>query len=206
MIRQLVLLLSIFSVFAVSCSHHKKIQVAVKPVQAPATVEAVDTNTYVPFTRDLYLKLKQYNIDIKKVQFFIDQQLVLDRYIDINKAEINSGVVKFVNGRNTNEIVIPALTPCVVDSVDADGFRVSFEKGSNNIFKFINNKYSPDFFVFTGSNWKDGTAEIYYDKQPYRVSCVNCSSVAEVKLVVKQSDMDKSEKKTKVIIGRKVEF
>lgn len=204
--RLSLLILSVVAIFAVSCSHHKKVQVPVKSVEVPKVVEpAVDTNTYVPFTRDLYNRLKAYNIYIKKVQFFIDQQVVLNRYIDVNKAEIKSGVVKFENGRYTNEIVVPALTPCVVDSVDYDGFRVSFEKGSLNNFKFINNKYSPDFFVFTGTNWKEGTAEVYYDKQIYRASCANCSSISEVKLMVKQSDMDKSEKKTKVLQGRKVD-
>ncbi len=199
--------LIVISVFAVACRHHKKIQMPIKPVEVAKPVEAVvDTNTYVPFTKDLYNRLKAYNIDVKKVQFFVDQQMVLNRYIDVNKAELKSGVVKFVNGRYTNEIVIPALTPCVVDSIDYDGFRVSFEKGSYNFFKFINNKYSPDFFAFSGSNWKEGTAEIYYDKQVYRVSCGSCSSVSDVKLMVKQSDMDKSETKTKTLTGRKVDF
>jgi hypothetical protein len=207
MMRLLTLIVITATFFAVACRPHKKIQLPVKPVvEAPKPVEVVDTNTYVPFTRDLYNRLKAYNINVKQIQFFIDQQVVLNRYVDVNKAELKSGVLKFLNGRYTNEIVIPALTPCVVDSIDADGFRVSFEKGSNNVFKFVNNKYSPDFFVFTGSNWKDGTAEIYFDKQVYRVSCVNCSSVADVKLMVKQSDMDKSEKKTKVLQGRKVEY
>lgn len=199
-------LLIVISVFAVACRHHKKIQMPIKPVEVAKPVEAVDTNTYVPFTKDLYNRLKAYNIDVKKVQFFVDQQMVLNRYIDVNKAELKSGVVKFVNGRYTNEIVIPALTPCVVDSIDYDGFRVSFEKGSYNFFKFVNNKYSPDFFAFSGSNWKEGTAEIYYDKQVYRVSCGSCSSVSEVRLMVKQSDMDKSETKTKTLTGRKVDF
>ena len=166
-------------VLLVACSHHKKIQLPIKPVEPVKEVEAaVDTNAYVPFTRDLYNKLKVYNIDIKKVQFFIDQQVTLDRYVDVNKAEIKSGVLKFLNGRTINEIVVPALTPCVVDSIDTDGFRVSFERGSSNVFKFINNKYSPEFFVFTGTNWKDGSAEVYFDKQIYRASCANCSSVA----------------------------
>lgn len=204
--RSLVFMSFCLVVLLVACTHHKKIQLPVKAAEPVKEVEAVDTNAYVPFTRDLYNKLRAYNIDIKKVQFFIDQQITLDRYLDVNKAEIKSGILKFVNGRTINEIVIPSLTPCVVDSIDTDGFRVSFEKGSINIFKFINNKFSPDFFVFTGTNWKEGTAEVYYDKQIYRASCANCSSVSEVKLMVKQSDMDKSDKKIKILQGRKVDF
>lgn len=204
--RLSLLILFFVALFIVACSHHKKIQLPVKPVEEQKPTEPTDTNTYVPFTRDLYNKLKAYNIEIKKIQFFIDQQIELNRYIDVNKAEIKSGVVKFLNGRYINQIIIPTLTPCVIDSIDVDGFRVSFEKGNSNIFKFTNNKYAPDFFVFTGSNWKEGSVDVYYDKLVYRASCVECSSISDVKLMVRQSDMDKSEKRTKILSGRKVDF
>jgi len=199
-----IIFFSVALTVVVGCSH-KKAQEPLKFDQpANANQPAIDTNTYVPFTRDLYNKLRAYNIDLRKVQFFVDQQLVLSRFMDMNKAEVTSGVVKFLNGKYINEIVIPAYTPCVCDSVDVDGLRVSFEKG-NNSFKFINNKYSPDFFIFSGNNWKDGTCEVMYDKIPYRASCGSCGSAADVKLVVKQSDIDKSDKKTKTLQGRRVD-
>ncbi|MDE3235764.1 MAG: hypothetical protein KGO81_07410 [Bacteroidota bacterium] len=200
--RYSVLFLSIL-VFTFFGCHRKKPQ---KSVEQPVAAKPVETNDpYVPFTKDFYAKLKAYGIDVKKVQFFVDQQLVLTRYVDQSRAEVKSGVVKFLNGKYVNEIVIPQYTPCVVDSIDFDGFRVSFESGSNNHFKFINNRYSPDYFIFSGTNWKDGTADVYYDNQIYRVNCGTCSSAADAKLVVKQSDIDKTEKKTKVLQGRRVD-
>ncbi len=202
--KQLFIIGVLFMAFAiVACHHHKEIQTAVKKVES--TKEVIDTNTYVPFTRDLFNRLRAYNIDIKKVQFFVDQKVVLTRFIDVNKAEINSGVVKFVNGRYINEIVIPANTPCVCDSIDADGLRVSFERGNTNEFKFINNKYSPDFYIFSGTNWKDGSCDVLYDKIIYRASCGTCNSAADIKLLVRQSDMDNTQKNTKILGGRKVD-
>lgn len=163
-----------------------------------------DPTVYVPFTRDLYNKLRANNIDIRKVQFFTDQDIILSKYMDMNKAEVVSGVVRFSNGKNIEEIKIPAHTPGVCDSIDVDGLRINFERG-NNDFKFINNKYSPEFFIFSGNNWKDGTCEVLYNRMIYRASCGSCGSAADIKLVVKQSDLDNSQKKTKIITGRSVD-
>jgi hypothetical protein len=197
------LLLAITVVSVTACHHSKKVQ---KPVvtKTEAPKEIIDTTTYVPFTRDLFNKIKAYNIDVRRVQFFIDQKLVLTRYIDQNKAEVTSGVVKFINGKYINEIVIPANTPCICDSVDIDGLRVSFDR-SGNQFKFINNKYSPDFFIFSGTNWKDGSCDVLFDRAVYRASCGTCNSAADIKLTVRQSDIDNTQKKTKVLPGRKID-
>jgi hypothetical protein len=194
--------LLIAMVAASSCHHAKKVQAPVKKIDS---VKAVPQNdVYIPFTRDLYNLLRIKNIDIKRVQFFIDQQLVLSRYIDVNKADVVSGIIKFSNGRYVDEIIVPALTPGVCDSIEADGLKINFEKG-NNDFKFINNKYSPDFFIFSGNNWKDGSCDVMYNKMVYRAACGSCTSASDIKLVVKQSDIDNSKKNTKIIQGRKVD-
>jgi hypothetical protein len=158
----------------------------------------------VPFTKDLYNRLKANNIDIRKVQFFTDQEILLSRNMDMNRTEVVSGVIKFSNGKNIDEIRIPIHTPGVCDSIDYDGLRINFERGSND-FKFINNKYSPDYFIFSGNNWQDGSCDVLYNRLVYRASCGTCSSAADIKLVIKQSDLDNTQKKTKVITGRNVD-
>jgi hypothetical protein len=187
-----------------ACHHSKKVQKAVTRVDSVKTTTPENV-TYIPFTRDLYNILRAKNIDVRKVQFFIDQQLILSRYYDINKADVVSGVIKFANGRYIDEIIIPALTPGVCDTVEADGLKINFERG-NNDFKFINNKYSPDFFIFSGINWKDGSCDVYYNKMIFRATCGTCSSASDIKLVVRQSDIDNTKKNTKTLMGRKVEF
>ncbi|MBN8838374.1 MAG: hypothetical protein J0I09_14015 [Sphingobacteriia bacterium] len=205
--KYLLLILSIvFSLSFISC-YHKKPQKPVVKVDTTPPPPPAEPDVYVPFTRELFYKLRAYNIDIRKVQFFVDQQIVLSRYLDQTSASVTAGVVKFMSGKTVNEIVIPQYTPCVVDSVDTDGLRISFERGSLNIFKFINSRNSvyPENYVFAGTNWKDGGADVLYDKQVYRATCGTCNSVAEVRLAIKQSDVDKADKKTKVLSGRKVD-
>ena len=54
---------------------------------------------YVPFTRELFDKLSANNIDVKLVQFYIDQQLVLTRNLNNDQVTVKNGVIKFNNFR-----------------------------------------------------------------------------------------------------------
>lgn len=161
----------------------------------------VDADSMIPFTRELYNRLRNNNQDIRKLQFFVDQTLILSRGLSQDKLYIDQGKVVNQSGVNENKIELPTLTPGVVEGVDPDGLRVAFESG-NNTLKFINNKYSPEFFIFSGTNWDNGTAEVPYRGTTYRASCGTCSSVSEARLVVRQKDINAGDTKTSTIGGR----
>ena len=179
---------------------------------APATVQRVDAPTakdpYVPFTRELFDKLSANNIDVKLVQFYIDQQLVLTRYLSNDQVSVKNGIIKFNNGKYVNEIVIPQYTPVVCEAVEGDGLRVNAESNPNTTLKFLNSKqYSPVNYIFNPDKWnKDGSIEAMYDGNKYSVSCPTCSTnqANEAKLVVKQSAADDINKQSKILPGRKI--
>ncbi len=171
--------------------------------KVPAPPAPVEQDSMIPFTRDLYYRLKNNNQDIRKLQFFVDQTIILSRGLSQDKLFIDQGKVVNQYGVNENKIELPALTPGVVEAIEPDGLRVSFESPNNNL-KFINNKYSPEFFVFSGTNWDNGTAEVTYKGTTYKASCGTCSSIADAKLVVRQKDIMTGETKTTTIIGRTV--
>lgn len=166
-----------------------------------AAAPAIDKSQFVPFSRELQMRFAAFNVDLKRVQFYIDQKLVLTRYLDSAKAEVQSGTVKFINGKLINEIIIPAYTPGVIESADMGGVRVSFENG--NSFLFVPSQ-DEDKFVVAGNNWDNGTVEVPYDKGVYRASSGASNSVADVRLVVKLTDVNKSDKKTRTLQGRKL--
>ena len=192
-----------FLVVTISACHHKPVQKPLVFNEPEKPAEVTDEQPPVPFTRDLYNKLRASNIDFRKVQFYIDQQVVLTRSLDKNVLTVESGVIKYANGKYVNEIQIDQLTKCRVDSIDSDGFRMKFDN-SNNTLKFINNKYSPDFFIFSGTNWKDGSCDVMFDKMIYRATCGTCSSVSDAKLLVRQSDLDNSLRNVKKLPGASV--
>jgi hypothetical protein len=66
---------------------------------------------FVPFTRDLRAKLEKENIDLRQVQFYVDQKLVLSRNLGDQKVEVKSGVVKLENGQYTATTSSSLLLP-----------------------------------------------------------------------------------------------
>ncbi len=198
----------VVSSLLVSCVGSRKVDAPIKfiaPVAPPIVVEsapAPEQDSMIPFTRELYNRLRTSNQDIRKLQFFVDQTIILSRGLSQDKLYIDQGKVVNQFGVNENKIELPALTPGIVEAIDPDGLRVSFESANNNL-KFINNKYSPEFFIFSGTNWDDkGTAEVNYKGSTYRASCGTCSSIADAKLVVRQKDVMAGDTKTYVIPGR----
>lgn len=162
---------------------------------------SIDKTQFVAFSRELQMKLAAYNVDAKRVQFYVDQKLILTRALDSAKAEVSSGSVRFINGKLINEIIIPAYTPGIVESIDLNGIRVSFEAG--NSFLFVPAE-GDDKYVIAGNNWDNGTVEVPYEKSIYKASCGASNSVADVRLVVKLTDVNKSDKKTRTLQGRKL--
>lgn len=198
-------------VFFASCVSSRKVDttpIKFTPI-APAIVSSpeccgtpVDADSMIPFTRDLYNRLRMSNQDVRKLQFFVDQTIILSRGLSQDKLYIDQGKVVNQYGVNENKIELPTLTPGVVEGIDPDGLRVAFENGNN--LKFINNKYSPEFFIFSGTNWDNGTAEVPYRGTTYRASCGTCGSVSEAKLVVRQKDIMSGDTKTSIIGGRTI--
>ncbi len=161
-------------------------------------------NNYVPFTRDLKQKLEKENIDLKQVQFYVDQKLILNRNLGDQKVEVTSGIVKLENGKYINEVIIPSFTPGLVEGTDNDKLMVSFEKGNNNLTFGPGSGYTFNQYVLYGTEWKNGTALVTYDSNKYRARCGSCSDVAQATLVIKKSVLDKIERKSRTLKGRTI--
>jgi hypothetical protein len=152
----------------------------------------------------LFLKLEKDNVDLRQVQFYIDQELILTRNLGDTRVEVSQGVVKLENGKYINEIVIPALTPGVCENAGGDKLMVSFEKGNNDLTFGLGSGYSFNQYVLYGTEWKNGTAAVTFDAGKFRARCGGCSDVASVTLLIRKSERDRMERKYRVIKGRTV--
>lgn len=162
-------------------------------------------DNFVPFTKDLRQKLEKENIDLKQVQFYVDQKVILSRNLGDQKVEVSSGVVKLENGKFINEVIVPAFTPGVCESTDNDKLMVSFEKGNNNIAFGPGSGYTFNQYVLYGTDWRNGTAAVTFDSNRFRARCGTCTDVAAVTLVVRKNELDKIERKTRTLKGRTIE-
>jgi hypothetical protein len=165
---------------------------------------AVDKTQFTAYNRDLQMKMQAFAIDYKKVQIYLDQKLILVKNIDSTKAEVVSGVVRFINSSITDEITINAYTPGVIDSIDPEGIWIKFENGNRLRFVPQAGPDAEDVFVIAGNNWDEGTCEVAYANKIYRASCFKCPSIASVHPVIKWADVDNKNKKSKVLQGVKI--
>ncbi len=188
-------LLGIFFLLAIAgpgCSRH-------------AAVAKTSRDTlYTPFTKELRQQIENNHLDIKKVQFFVDQELVLHRSLGTQKSDIKSGVILFEKGQYINEVVIPKHTPGVCEVINGNSLQVSFELQNNNI-EFGPGGLNNTYFTLYARNWTGGTADITYDNKNYKLQCATCYNAGDVKLLVRKSEADKLERSKRTVEGRKVE-
>lgn len=160
--------------------------------------------SFVPFTKDLKARLEKENIDLKQVQFYTDQKIILTRNLGEQKLAVTSGVVRLEKGQYLNEVIIPAFTPGVCESAENERMMISFEKGSNTLAFGPGSGYTFNEFSPYGAEWRNGTAAVAYDNNKYRARCGSCQDLASVTLVIKKSTLDKMERKSRTVKGRTV--
>ena len=168
------------------------------------TTTPIDKAQFIPYNRELQMKMQAFNIDFRKVQVYLDQKIVLTKAIDSSKAEVAAGVLRIINSSIIDEITINAYTPGIIESVDIDGIVIKFDQGGSLRFVPTSGPDAEDNYVIAGNNWSEGLVEIQYGKKTYKTSCTKCPSMASVHPVIKQADIDKKDKKTKVLSGIKI--
>jgi hypothetical protein len=165
--------------------------------------QLTDGNLFVPFTKDLLQRITSSNLDIKKVQFFIDQRLILRRTLGNQKSNIKGGQILFENGLYIHEVIIPKYTPGICEGIDGDRISISFELQNNDI-KFGPHGDNQESFTLSARNWNNGTGELTYDNATYTVKCAACPNVAITTLLVKKSEASKIQKTQRIVRGRRV--
>ncbi|MFC4231861.1 hypothetical protein ACFOW1_08160 [Parasediminibacterium paludis] len=204
--RILTIVIVVTALLLHSCGGVKKVTPPPAKTTAPTKTDVAPVkDEFVPFTKDIYDKLVANKIDLKAVQYYNDQDIYLARGTDVNAISLDKGKIVEAAGTNVDKIVIAKYTPGKCELVEGDGLRISFQAGSST-FKFLNSKtYSPDNFIFSGANWKDGQCDVDYNGTRYRASCGGgCISVADVKLAVKKSFLDKNNINEKKLPGNTI--
>lgn len=171
-----------------------------------STAAAANPAEYIPFTKAVKYRLDQDRADIRKIQFYIDQPLVL-RYTTPGSggSSVKNGVVSYGDLQKVTEHTIPAYTAGVCEKVKGDSLYISFDAPQNSfVFAAL---YSNEHFTLQGTNWYNGVADVTYENKTYRVACDGCGSAGEAKLVIKKNvagAAGASSASGKVLAGRKL--
>ncbi len=204
--------------FLVACTGRKtgSSKAYIKPHVEAAGNAAEPTNAYTPptsvtdkanyivYNPELQMKMKAFNIDHRKVQVYLDQKIILTRGIDSTKAEVASGVLRYINNSVVEEITINAYTPGIIESIDDNGINIKFDNSGSLRFVPSSGPDSDNSYVISGTDWNEGVCNVEYAKKTYKAQCFKCNSMGEVHPVIRQSDIDKKNKLTKVLPGIKI--
>ena len=71
-------------------------------------------NSLSPFTQKLYEDNNWSEADLKKIQFYLSDDVVLRREIGNGSADISDGRIRVVNGKQVAEVVIRKGTPATL--------------------------------------------------------------------------------------------
>ncbi len=124
--------------------------------------------TYTPFTEPMLQEFKLDTKNIKTVQFYLSEEILMFK-VKSNQEFNKQGDVVVKSGEGiTEKIRIKRNAPCRVEKIDKEGvFYVRFEEGKDKVLKFKkqdNNRY----YLLT--EIKDNRYQVNYGGEWYYVN------------------------------------
>lgn len=156
-----------------------------------------------PFTQKLYEDNKWVEDDLRQIQFYLSEEIVLRRKAEEGQTTIQNGKIKSINGEKVEEIVFKKGTPCLFSFSPKDNrFAIKFESSETpKYLMFGPNPKVSDRYVLLAKEWDKRTGIITYDEKEYRAT----NSAAWACLMVNLKKTRSIQKNSKVIKGAKLE-
>lgn len=161
--------------------------------------------TLSPFTQDLYSEYRWTEDELERIQFYLSDDIVLQRRYSGGTSEIIAGEITVVEGREVEQIVIPRGTPGVfLFSPKRNRFAVSFEdSGADRFLMFGPNPKMSGRYTLLASDWERRYGIVTYGGRKYRVES---GSGAYTTLMVDLKKVRKVSKKSRTVRGRRVGY
>ncbi|MEM0995250.1 MAG: hypothetical protein AAGI49_19620, partial [Bacteroidota bacterium] len=123
-----------------------------------------------PFTQRLYKENDWSEAELKRIQFYLSEDIVLRRVAESSRSRIEDGEIRVINGGKTEKVVIRRGTPGVfVFTPKADRFAISFESGDDRYLMFGPNPKASNRYLLLASEWKKRGGMVTYGGKRYRV-------------------------------------
>ena len=152
------------------------------------------------FTEDLYKEHNWSVEELKQVQFYLSEDIVLYRELQSESAAIDDGKIKLSNGRKVDEIVFKKGTPGVLSfSPKENRFAINFDD-DDRFLMFGPNQKAGGRFVLLAKDWNRSAGTITYGGESYRTS--NASAFAS--LLVDLDNVGRTSYNSEKADGRKI--
>jgi len=155
-----------------------------------------------PFTQQLYESNNWTENDLKQIQFYLSDDVVLRREASNGQTRIEGGEIKMVDGRRVEEIVIREKTPGILIFMPKEKrFAVSFETNDERFLVFGPNPKAGNRYVLLASDWKKRGGTVTYEGKPWYTP----SASAYAALMVDLKKARKIRVKSRTARGRKID-
>ena len=137
------------------------------------TLLIVSCNNKIYFTSDMRGELEKKNVDITKLQYFIDKDVFLSREISSFDAKLIGKSAVFENGKYFQNIVLQRYTKGVCVRVYPKRMDIAFEQGDNKNIIFTIPKLNSVGNTYTFTNegaFGNSSNLITYDGNQYQLT------------------------------------
>ena len=129
--------------------------------------------TLSPFTQRLYEENDWSESELKRVQFYLSNDIILRRQASNSSSRIEEGAIRVRNGRRVEEVVIQKGTPGILLFMPKEQrFAVSFEDNDKYLM-FGPNPKAGDRYVLLASDWNNRQGKVSYGNGKYWVDANN---------------------------------
>ncbi len=158
--------------------------------------------TYVPFTNTLKTDNGWGEPELKKIQFYLSNSIVLHRQLGQSETKIESGVIKIVDGKKVEEVLIKKGTPGIVTNLaDKKRMAVSFEIDDGYFLTFGSYSHRGGrYYLMLKGFEKDKWAKVTYVNKEYFISPESLRAFLQVDM----KKINREERNQRVAGGRKL--
>lgn len=155
----------------------------------------------VPFTQKMYEQNSWKESDLRKIQFYLSEDIVLKREAEEGFSTIKDGEIEVVERGELDQVVIRKGTPGVfLFSPKEERFAISFETSDERFLMFGPNPKQSNRYLLLASEWERRGGAVTYGGKRYRVD----SRYALATLMVDYKKVRKTSISSRVATGRKI--
>lgn len=156
----------------------------------------------IPYTDAISKRNNWSESEVKRIQFYTSDAIVLQRQITEGSTDIVQGKIKTVNGKKVDEIIIRAKTPGILTEMPKQQkMLISFEVDNDHYLSFGVNPNFGSKYTLLASSWDGRIGNITYNNREYKAA----PGSADVFLMVDSRKIMKEDINSRVAKGRKVD-
>ena len=127
------------------------------------------TRQLTPFTSGLVENQSWAEQDLRKIQYYLSDDVHLERQVRKNASEIVLGEIILKDGRQIEQLILRKGTPGVlVQMPKSDKLGISFEPDRDDRFLiFTPHPKRNGTFVLSAQNWSEGRGQLSYGGNTY---------------------------------------